>query len=74
MQKLTEFLFDLPRDVALEESYNYLGVTKSSSNNEVNKAFRNLCLKHHPDKGGDVSEFISLQSHMAIIKQARGEL
>eukprot|EP00111_Clytia_hemisphaerica_P022667 TCONS_00066707-protein len=74
IEKLTEFLFDLPRDVAVEKSYDYLGVTRSSSNNDVNRAFRNLCLKHHPDKGGDVSEFITLQSHMAIIKQARGEL
>ncbi|XP_066924454.1 uncharacterized protein [Clytia hemisphaerica] len=72
-EQITETIFDLPYDVALEKSYDYLGVTKSSSNNDVNKAFRYLCLKHHPDKGGDASDFIILQTHMANIKRARGE-
>ena len=73
IDRLTQTIFDIPQSEALENAYNYLGVDKSSSNAEVNKAFRQLCLTHHPDKGGEKDEFIFLQCHMAVIRQARGE-
>eukprot|EP00112_Aurelia_sp_Birch-Aquarium-sp1_P025354 Seg84.1 transcript_id=Seg84.1/GoldUCD/mRNA.D3Y31 product="DnaJ protein" protein_id=Seg84.1/GoldUCD/D3Y31 len=71
--RLTQTIFGIPQSEALEKAYIYLGVEMSSSNGEVNKAFRQLCLKHHPDKGGDTDEFVVLQCHMAVIRQARGE-
>jgi molecular chaperone DnaJ len=36
--------------VAKRDCYDVLGVTKSSSKDEIKKAYRKLALKHHPDK------------------------
>ena len=37
--------------------YKVLGVNPNSSQGEIKKAFRQLSLKHHPDRGGDAEEF-----------------
>jgi DnaJ family protein B protein 4 len=37
--------------------YTTLGVSKNASDKEITKAYRKLCLKHHPDKGGDEDSF-----------------
>ncbi|GKY93696.1 hypothetical protein MPSEU_000336800 [Mayamaea pseudoterrestris] len=37
--------------------YTTLGVSKNASDQEITKAYRKLCLKHHPDKGGDEETF-----------------
>lgn len=71
--RLTQLLFGLPKEVAVENAYKYLGVACNASNADVNAAFRKLCLKHHPDKGGDKQDFIDLQSCMTVIKKSRGE-
>ena len=73
VDRLTQYLFGLPKSEALSNAYKYLGVPVTASNSEVNKAYHKLCLQHHPDKGGDTNEFFVLQVHMAVIRQARGE-
>ena len=73
IDRLTQYIFGLPQSEALENAYRYLGVSMNASNIEVNRAFRSLCLIHHPDRGGDKEEFFILQCHMSVIRQARGE-
>ena len=46
----------------------------NASNHEINTAFRALCLKHHPDKGGRSEDFHIVQVNMAVIKAAKGDL
>ncbi|CAB4015074.1 Hypothetical predicted protein [Paramuricea clavata] len=64
-------MFGIPKEDALENSYQHLGVKKSASNADINRAFRKLALKKHPDRGGSQEDFLILQFHMVIIKQAR---
>lgn len=66
-----EWLFGKPKNEALKNAYDFLGVTETASKKEVNAAFRKLALKHHPDRGGSVEEFYLLQFNMAVIKEAR---
>ncbi|CAB4040604.1 Hypothetical predicted protein, partial [Paramuricea clavata] len=68
---MTQNLFGLPKQKALENAYRYLGAETTASNAEVNTAFRKLALKHHPDRGGNEENFLTLQLNMAVIKEAR---
>ncbi len=66
--------FDLPRDYALENAYNFLGVHREAENAAVNHTYRRLARKYHPDmRGGDDKKFMALQYYMQIIKAHRGE-
>ena len=40
-----------------EASLNVLGLKRSSSQEDIKKAFREKALKTHPDKGGDPADF-----------------
>lgn len=37
--------------------YDILGVPRDASQEDIKRAFRKLAMQHHPDKGGDASEF-----------------
>ena len=71
---LTRRIFDLPKDEAVENAFNFLGLKQNASTVDINKQFRELCLKYHPDKGGKAEDFYKLQHSMALIKFSRGEI
>ena len=73
VDRLTQWFFGLPKDVALENAYRLLQVPCQASNDVINKSFKKLCLKHHPDKGGNREDWEKLQLSMQIIRLARGE-
>lgn len=41
--------------------YIILGVSTDASDADLKKAYRDMCLKYHPDKGGDTAAFQQLQ-------------
>uniref|UniRef100_A0A914PNM5 J domain-containing protein n=1 Tax=Panagrolaimus davidi TaxID=227884 RepID=A0A914PNM5_9BILA len=69
---LTEKLFDLPKTVALEEAYKFLGINHRATDEEVRSAYKKKLLTCHPDKGGSQELFLRLQSCLGVIVVARG--
>ena len=45
---------------ATPDYYKTLGVARNATADEINKAFRKLARKHHPDTGGDEAKFKEL--------------
>ena len=41
----------------MPDFYETLGVTKEASDIEIKKKYRELSMKHHPDRGGDTAKF-----------------
>ena len=74
MDRINQWLFGLPKDVALENAYNYFGLNMTASTNELNTAYRKRCLETHPDKGGNDADFQFVQLNMGVIKMARESL
>ena len=50
--------------------YKVLGVNPNSSQGEIKKAFRQLSLKHHPDRGGDAEEFKKINEAYSTLGDA----
>src|SRR5215211_5298970 len=59
------FIF-LRRLIAVPNYYDILGVSPDASQADIRKSFRNLALKHHPDKNKNSEE--SKQKFMKIIE------
>lgn len=47
--------------------YSTLGVNKGANKDDIKKAYRKMANKHHPDKGGDASEFQKIQKAYSVL-------
>ncbi|OQV16091.1 hypothetical protein BV898_09727 [Hypsibius exemplaris] len=75
IDRITQSLFGVPKDIALENAYNFIGVKMTASNHDINQKYYALSRKCHPDRqNGNTEDFQILQFNMAVIKAARGEL
>ena len=52
----------------MSDLYKTLGVSKNTSEGDLKKAYRKLAMAHHPDKGGDASEFASINAAYETLK------
>mmetsp|Transcript_6837 Transcript_6837/g.9951 ORF Transcript_6837/g.9951 Transcript_6837/m.9951 type:complete len:414 (+) Transcript_6837:33-1274(+) len=57
-------------DVDTTKLYETLGVPKSAPAKDIKKAYRQLSLKHHPDRGGDASKFKEINAAYEILSDA----
>ena len=73
IDRITQWFFGSPKEVALQNAYRFLQVDSKSSNDQINHRFKELALKYHPDKGGRREDWDQLQLSMGIIREARGE-
>ncbi len=50
-----------------KDYYSFLGATEAASQNEIERLYKRLAMRHHPDRGGDADE-------MKVINEAYGVL
>jgi curved DNA-binding protein len=51
----------------MKDYYKTLGVSKSASADEIKRAYRRLASQHHPDKGGDKTQFQEIQEAYSVL-------
>lgn len=56
------------RVVNKKSPYDILGVTKESTWDQIKKAFRQLAMQHHPDKGGDPTAFREVRAAFEVLE------
>ena len=54
--------------------YKVLGVEVTASVDECKRAYRRLCMKHHPDNGGDKDTFDQINKAWTMIESGEGKL
>ena len=53
----------------MSDPYSTLGVTYDTDIADIKKTYRKLCMKHHPDKGGNTRKFQEITEAYDLIKQ-----
>lgn len=51
----------------MEDLYKILNIDRGSTKSQIKKAYRELAIKHHPDKGGSEEEFKKISSAYSIL-------
>jgi curved DNA-binding protein len=51
--------------------YEVLGVAKDATTDEINKAFRKLAVKYHPDAGGDAEQFKKISQAYEVLSDPK---
>lgn len=52
----------------MSDYYSILGVAKNASQEDIKRAYRNLAMKHHPDRnGGDDTQFKEIQTAYGVL-------
>mmetsp|Transcript_4805 Transcript_4805/g.13881 ORF Transcript_4805/g.13881 Transcript_4805/m.13881 type:complete len:415 (-) Transcript_4805:912-2156(-) len=59
------------RDVDTTKLYEALGVEKDVDEKALKKAYKKMCLKHHPDKGGDEHVFKEVNAAYEILSDPK---
>lgn len=59
------------KNVDTTKLYEVLGVEKDADDKTIKKAYRKLCLKHHPDKGGDEHFFKEVNAAYEILSDQK---
>ena len=49
--------------------YDILGISKNASKNEIKSRYKELILRHHPDKGGDSDKFFQIHNAYKILNE-----
>jgi len=57
-------------EVDTDKFYEVLGVEKNATEREIKKAWRKLCKKHHPDRGGDPEKFKDLEKAYDVLSDS----
>lgn len=76
--RLGDITFGIPGDIELLNKpwgfYEFLGLTRDASPEDIRIAYKKLALKFHPDKGGDEESFKNLERIVEILFDDGGEL
>lgn len=70
---LTQYLFDLPKDVALENAYRFMQLDHKASNDEINSNYNRLAWEYHPKVSKNVKNWLKLQTCMDVIRTSKGQ-
>jgi len=54
----------------VKDYYSILGVSKSSTEDEIKKAYRKLAMQHHPDRGGDEAKFKEIEEAYRVLSDS----
>ena len=69
---LSDYFIELPKDEALEKAYKTIGVPYTTSLEDIERAYKKLALKYHPDRPtGDTKKMAEITVAMELIRASK---